>query len=133
MELLIILGWIFLLLSVCSVLSIVLISDKFELKPVLVCALLAIISIGMIAYGDYKYPEFALTHGERLTEFAQIRSVNPKTIILDNATFYQSDNAVSKAYPINFDNFKVGEIVKYDYLQVSSRTYLIQIEKYTGQ
>jgi hypothetical protein len=94
---------------------------------------LAILSICAIVYGNIHLAEYTLTHGERITEYAQVRSVNPKSIILDNMPFSYEDNAVSKAYPIDLSQFHVGEIVKYDYLKLNSTSYLIEIEKYTGQ
>jgi hypothetical protein len=63
------------------------------------------------------------------TEYALINSINGNSIILDDQKYNIVDNANwQQLHPINVNDYTVGEIVKFKYIQGNLGSYLISLE-----
>jgi hypothetical protein len=72
----------------------------------------------------------ALDCSNIITEYARVNDISEKSITLDNEK-YGSDSSslvVEKKYPIHLEDYKVGDIVKYQYISTDFSDYLIRIE-----
>jgi hypothetical protein len=69
-----------------------------------------------------------------IVEYARVNLVTERTITLDNDTYAvvhtkALDDTFNKLYPINLNQFEVGDIVKYQYIKTDFNEYVIKIDK----
>jgi hypothetical protein len=85
------------------------------------------INIKIVDTDQYR----ALDCANIVTEYARVNDISEKSITLDNVK-YGSDSSsseVEKKYPIDLKNFKIGDIVMYQYISTDFANYVIKIEK----
>jgi len=68
--------------------------------------------------------------GVVVIEYAKVNTLSTNRIQLDNRSWKTDTNhAVTQKYPINLDDIKEGDIVRYESISTDFNDYLIKIEK----
>lgn len=68
--------------------------------------------------------------GVVIAEYAKVTSLSTNRIQLDNKNWKTNmNNVAAQKYPINFDDIKEGDIVRYEIISTDFSEYLIKIEK----
>lgn len=125
---LIIVGIIGLILAFLGLISFITYQENLLLLIIGVFILITSIVIDTRIVDTDQYR--ALDCSNIITEYARINDISEKSITLDNIK-YGSDSssiAVEERYPIYLDKYKIGDIVKYQYISTDFRDYLIKIE-----
>jgi hypothetical protein len=71
----------------------------------------------------------ALHRMDVVTEYAMVQDVTPISIELNNENYVIKDNRVFHKFPIDFSQFKEGDIVKYSTIEGQFNKFMIFIEK----
>lgn len=101
-------------------------------KLTLLCFSIVVLTIigGIWIYKTEPYR--ALKSTDIVVEFAQVKNSTVKSITMDKAEF-KYNTIVQAKYPINFSQFKIGDIVRYEYAKTELNEYILKIEKVKGE
>jgi exosome complex RNA-binding protein Csl4 len=108
-------------------------SDMGWDKWVTVCAIMLVVSIagGIWLYKSEPYRGLKSTN--ITVEFAQVKDSTIKSITLDTTAF-KYNAIIQEKYPLDFTQFKTGDIVRYEYVSTDlGSLYLLKIEKSKGE
>jgi len=103
--------------------------DSFSYLWILILMLLIAVFGG---YQIVKNDPLRVVNGDGVitTEYAKVININTNLIKLDNKGWkINTQNVVTQKYPININDIKEGDIVRYEIVSTDFSDYLIKIEK----
>jgi hypothetical protein len=100
-----------------------------EYVVALLLLLITAVLVGIVYWIIVTDPERSLNSSNYNVEYAQVKSVTEKTIKLDRSNYKMPCQAITDKYPLNFSQFNVGDIVKYEFVSGDVSDYLVKIEK----
>ena len=110
----------------------VVISDEESRKYFWIPIFIGLMFLSLSVYIEKSDEERALYSTNIKVKHAMVNEVNLQTITLDGNRFVKNNGIIEIKYPIQFENYKVGEIVRYEVINSDFHTYLINIDKITS-